>query len=129
MVRRDDAGLLDSVNEPGIRASRCEDPAGESPAPVSAGAPGSRSQVRVETLEARAGRQKHVRRREPRNVEQARGPQHEVKPAASTDLQPESRAAHVTAKATSTTPAPECVDDLGGVWGAARVQGSSRNAR
>ncbi len=53
--------------------------------------------------------------------EQVRGPQHEVKPAASSHPQSEGRAAHVTAKATP--------KGLGGVEGAARVQGSTRNAR
>jgi RNA-directed DNA polymerase len=50
-----------------------------------------------------------------------------VKPAASTEEQSESRAAHVTAKATSTAPAPERAGGLGGVWGAARVEGGVRN--
>ena len=44
---------------------------------------------------AQAGCHKPLRR------EQARGPQHQVKPAASTNLQSGSRAAHVTAKAKS----------------------------
>ena len=61
--------------------------------------------------------------------EQARGPQHEVKPAASTEKQSESRAAHVTAKATSVARAPKLATDLGGVLGAARVQGKARNTR
>ena len=47
---------------------------------------------------ARAGCQEPLRRKP------ARGPQHQVKPAASTDLQPESRAGHVAAKATSAAP-------------------------
>ena len=74
---------------------------------------------------ARAGRRKPLRRK------QARGPQHEVKPAASTDLQPESRAAHVTAKAMSAARASGVAGaaGLGGVGGAARVQGDARNAR
>src|SRR6266850_5222942 len=70
------------------------EPAGESPAPVSNGAPGSRAQP-GEILQAAAGRQKPLRR------EQERRPQHEVNPAASSHLQSESRAAHVTAKAMS----------------------------
>jgi hypothetical protein len=78
---------------------------------------------------ARAGRQKPVRRRKPRSGEQARGPQHEVKPAASTHLQPAGRAAHVTAKATSPGRDPKRAGDCGGVWGAARVQGQVRNVR
>ena len=54
-----------------------------------------------------------------------------MKPAASTDLQPESRAAHVTVKAMSSVPQSGGVraDGLGGVWGVARVQGEGRNTR
>jgi RNA-directed DNA polymerase len=78
---------------------------------------------------SRAGRRKPVRRQEPRSGEQARGPQHEVKPAASTDEQSESRAAHVTAKATTAQRAPKRSVVLGGVQGAARVQGEARNTR
>ena len=105
----------------------CTTPAGESPVPVSAGAPGSRSQARGEIPVSRAGRQEPTRRQEPRSGEQARGPQHEVKPAASTEEQSESRAAHVTAKATSVTRASERATGLGGVWRAARVEGEVRN--
>ena len=74
---------------------------------------------------ARAGCQKPPRRK------QARGPQRYVKPAASTDSQSESRAAHVTAKATSAASQSGEVHaaDLGGVRGAARVQGEPRNSR
>ena len=74
---------------------------------------------------AEAGRRKPLRR------EQERGPQHQVKPAASTELQRGSRAEHFTAKAmfaewksgaaTSASPA--------GVEGAARAQGSVWNRR
>src|SRR6185295_9348786 len=49
--------------------------------------------------------------------------------AASTEEQSESRADHFPAKATSTPRVPKRGVDLGGVGGAARVQGSSRNAR
>lgn len=74
---------------------------------------------------AQAGCQKPLRR------EPARGPQREVKPAASSDLQPESRAGHVAAKATSAMPQSggARVAGLGGVEGAARVQGDGRNTR
>ena len=64
--------------------------------------------------------------------EQARGRQHEVKPAASTEKQWESRAEHVTAKATSTDERSDhqpLAVDLPGVEGVARVQGSTRNRR
>ncbi len=74
---------------------------------------------------ARAGCQKPLRR------EQVRGPQHEVKPAASTHSQSESRAAHLTAKAMSPAPRSGGVraGGLGGVWGAARGHGEGRNTR
>ena len=70
----------------------------------------------------RAGRRKGLR------TEQARGPQHEVKLAASTQRQSGSRAAHVTAKATSTAQVPKRVAGPGGVRSAARVQGEVRNS-
>ena len=74
---------------------------------------------------ARAGCQEPLRR------EQVRGPQHKVKPAASTHLQPESRAAHFTAKATSSAPRSggARAGGLGGVGGAARGHGVGRNTR
>src|SRR5215207_524567 len=135
MVRRDDVGQP-GRGRPGEPPSRCDSPAGESPVSVSAGAPSSRPAAEGEIPTAEAGCQKRARRREPRSTEQARGPQHQVKPAASTDEQSESageepvgRAAHFTAKATSATHVPERVVDLGGVWGAARAQGPSRNTR
>src|SRR5262249_4621809 len=107
----------------------CASPAGASPVPVSAGAPGSRPQFSGEIPGTTAGRQEPDRRREPRSGEQQRGPQHEVNPAASTEKQWGSRAAHVTAKAMLTTPAPERVVDSSGVRGAARVEGEVRNTR
>ncbi len=113
----------------GKAAACCASPTGESPVPVGVGAPGSRPQVVEGDLCARAGRQKPVRRRELRSGEQARGPQHQVKPAASTDLQPAGRAAHVTAKATSSAQEPKRAGGCGGVRGAARVQGPVWNVR
>jgi hypothetical protein len=113
----------------GSAAACCACPTGESPVPVGVGAPGSRPQVVEGDLCARAGRQKPVKRRKPCNGEQARGAQHEVKPAASTDLQPAGRAAHVTAKATSPERDPKREGGCGGVRGAARVQGQVRNVR
>lgn len=128
MVRRDAIeGGTSSEGEPWIAS--CALLTGESPVPVSAEAPDSRSQARGEIPVSRAGRRKPVRRQWPCSGKQARGPQHEVKPAASTDLQPESRAAHVTAKATSIVPDSERAFDLGGVLGAARVQRGVRNTR
>ena len=117
VVRRDDERAR-------ARSSRRSSPAGGSPVSVSAGAPSSRSQARGETRVAQAGRQ------EPQRREPARGPQHEVKPAASTHLQPESRAGHVAAKAMfAVSQSGDHAADLGGVGGAARVQGDERNTR
>jgi RNA-directed DNA polymerase len=74
---------------------------------------------------AQAGCQEPLRR------EPVRGPQHHVKPAASSDLQPESRAGHAAAKAMS--PVPQSggarAGGLGGVRGAARGHGDGRNTR
>ncbi len=128
MVRRD---ATDVRNPSGgsAPAARCASPAGASPAPVGVGAPGSRPQVSEGDLRARAGRRKPSRRPAPSGGEQARGPQHEVKPAASTEEQSGSRAAHVTAKATSVAGVPKLAADSGGVRGAARVQGEVRNTR
>ena len=105
--------------------SSCTDPAGGSPVPVSAGAPGSRPQAQDESPVSRAGRQEPLRR------ERARGPQHEVNPAASTDLPRGSRAAHVTAKAmpAAQRSGRESAVDPSGVRGAAREQGSGRKRR
>ena len=126
MVRRDETV---TEGQPADTDSRCAFPAGASPVPASAEAPGSRSQVAGEIPSARAGRQEPMRRQKPRSGEQARGPQHEVKPAASTEKQSESRAAHVTAKATSSAQDSERALGLGGVLGAARVHGEERNTR
>ena len=128
MVRREGTEPTPEPGQVGA-ATRCTSPAGASPVPVSAGAPGSRPQVWEGDLSARAGYRKSVRRREPDHGEQARGPQHEVKSAASTQEQSGSRAAHVTAKATPHAQEPERACHPGGVWGAARVQGEVRNTR
>ena len=127
-MRRDEAarGTARAVTP---AASRCVSSTGASPVPVGAEAPGSRPQVPREISVARAGYRKPVKRRQPFSGEQARGPQHEVNPAASTEKQSESRAAHFTAKATSVALVSERVTGLGGVWGAARVQGDARNTR
>jgi RNA-directed DNA polymerase len=128
MVRRDDDGS--PAGDPGEKPpSRCDDLAGGSPASVSAGAPNSRPAVERETSTAEAGFRKRASQQELISEKQARGPQHEVKPAASTEEQSESRAGHFAVKATSTTRAPEHDVGLGGVGGAARVQRSSRNTR
>jgi RNA-directed DNA polymerase len=77
----------------------------------------------------RAGRQKPAGGDSHQSRERAHGPQHKVKPAASTDLQAEGRADHVAAKATSIMGTPNSMIDFGGVGGAARVQGRARNTR
>src|SRR5919106_6223439 len=117
MVRRDEAERLSEV----VSASSCTVPAGERPVSASAGAPSSRPRARDESRVAQAGGQEPLRR------EQARGPQHQVKPAASTDSQSKSRAAHVTAKAMSDARESGCASGPGGVEGAARGQGEARN--
>ena len=122
MVRRDAAGREDACASTPPTA-RCTSPAGESPASVSAGAPSSRPQASGGDPCVRAGRQEPLRR------EQVRGPQHQVKPAASTEEQSGSRAAHVTAKAMSAASVPERGAGSSGVRGAARVQGGVRNTR
>src|SRR5262245_37489185 len=117
MVRREEVDRSAST-------SRRSSPAGASPVSVSAGAPSSRSRAAGESPLAQAGCQEPLRR------EPARGPQREVKPAASTELQPESRADHVAAKAMSVaSQSGKHAADLGGVWGAARVHGEERNTR
>ena len=100
-------------------------PTGESPVQATAGEPGSRSTAAGESPSVEARRQKPLRR------EQERGPQHEVKFAASSEKQSEGRAAHVTAKAALDThePGAERVSSLGGVWNAARAQGEMLNTR
>ncbi len=122
MVRREEERLIPVVGV-WVVSSCGVPPAGVSPARVVAGEPGSRPQALGETLVSRAGR------REPLRREQERGPQHEVKPAASLEKQWESRAAHVTVKAMSVGLVPDRSAGLSGVWGAARVQGGALNTR
>src|SRR5262249_47632921 len=117
-------------------SSRCEDPAGASPVSVSGNAPSSRLPARGETPASEAERREPGNRREPLTGRQARGPELEVKAAASSQSQserarcdPPGRAAHVTAKATPPGRDNHRDGGLGGVWVAARVQGSSRNTR
>lgn len=117
MVRREDD---DGSQDP--EASSCASPTGASPVSVSVGAPSSRSPESSESSLAEARRQK------PSNGEQGRGPQHEVKLAASIESQPGSRAAHATAKATNATGRSETTGAVSrGVRSAARVHGEARN--
>ena len=121
-MRPEEAGQQSAVAD-WRAASSCTDPAGVSPVRVIAGEPGSRPQVVGRDPLAQAGCQEPLRR------EQARGPQHKVKPAASTESQWRSRAAHVTAKATSAAhqTGVESAAGPSGVRGVARVQGSVWN--
>jgi hypothetical protein len=80
-------------------------------------------------LRARAGRQKPAGRHLSLSGEPTYGPQHQVKPAASTDEQSGGRAAHFTAKATSIGGVPKPPIGSGGVGGAARMSGEARNTR
>ena len=111
-----------SVDPSVFSGTGCASPTGASPVPVSAGAPGSRFQGEGEILRPRAGRRKPTVCGEP-----VRGPQHEVKPAASTEKQSGGRAGHFTAKATRSGLVPERLLRSGGVGGAARGQGDERN--
>src|SRR5450432_399321 len=122
MVRRD------GTAEVNARANAeagpcCTPPTGESPDRVIAGEPGSRPPPEAEMPTGEAWHQ------EPREREQLRGPQHEVKLAASTESQREGRAAHVTAKATPATRESGWVEGIPGVWRAARGEGEVRNTR
>ena len=128
MVRRDDDGRFSSKGgeEP---SSRCDQPTGESPVSVSAEAPSSRPTVSGEIQRLRLGDKSARVSDELFSAEQVRGPQHQVKLAASSEEQSESRAGHVTAKAISASLVSERDVELGGVRSAARVQGRSRNTR
>jgi len=120
MVRPDESVGVSSESP---SRSGCVLPAGASPVPVGVGAPGSRPQAGGEIRLSRAGC------REPLRREQEFGSQLEVNPAASKEKQWGSRAAHVTAKATSSTLVPKRVEGSSGVRGATRSQGSARNRR
>ena len=103
--------------------SCCTTPAGESPVRVSAGAPGSRPPAGGEIPLSEAGCRKPLRR------EQGCGPQHEVNPAASTDvtIREPSRSCHGEGHVVRGSPEPAV--GPGGVWGAARIQGVVGNRR
>src|SRR5512139_2601891 len=99
MVRREGtaAGPAGSSVEEGVPC--CTSPAGESPVRVIAGEPGSRPAPGAERPNGEAWCRKPPG---PKGAgwEQQRGPQHQVKPAASSQEQSGSRAEHATAKAT-----------------------------
>ena len=121
MVRRDEAGREPPPGEGS--ASRCVFLAGVSPVRVTVGGPGSRPRAVGESLPAQAGRPSPPRRK------QVRGPQHQVKPAASTQKQSGCRAVHASAKAISPALAPKRAGGPGGVRGAARGHRETRNTR
>ena len=101
------------------RYQRVEDPSGQASERPVAG-----PSQRVETQRPSGASRASLGR------EQERGPQHKVKPAASTYSQRGSRADHFTAEAMSVARVSESASATGpsGVWGAARVQGIMRDA-
>lgn len=128
MVRRDDAVKEPSAEARGEATSCCTVPAGESPAGVIAGEPRSRPAPEAETPTGEAWCRKPLAAKTA-GGEQQRGPQHQVKPAASSEEQSESRAEHVAAKATRSAGKSGYAPSLGGVEGAARAEGAERNTR
>jgi RNA-directed DNA polymerase len=106
----------------------CTVPAGESPARVIAGEPDSRLAPEAQKPTGEAQCQKPPAAKAVRGKQQ-RGPQHQVKPAASSQKQSESRAEHVTAKATQRAGESGYARSLGGVGGAARAEGAMWNTR
>ena len=117
MRREDDDGSQDP------EASSCASPTGASPVSVSVGAPSSRSPEASESSLAEA------RRQEPGNGRQGRGPQHEVKLAASTESRSGSRAAQFTAKATSATGRSETTDAISAGYGAQHASTEKHGTR
>jgi hypothetical protein len=131
VVRRD----VDETRDVRDGSACCASLVGESPTPVSVGAPGSRVAASGEILGVEADRRKPLRGEQPYLVaSQAHrasgvGPQHEVKPAASSEEQSGSRAAHLTAKAISGALVPKRASGPGGVRGAALTEREVRNTR
>lgn len=127
MVRRE--GNAEEFAEATAEAEPCcTVPAGESPAAVITGEPRSRlaPEAQKPTGEAQC-RKPDVAQAASRK--QQRGPQHQVKPAASSQKQPGSRAEHVAVKATQRAGKSGYARSPGGVWGAARAEGAVRNTR
>lgn len=128
MVRREGtaAGPAESLVEEGVPC--CTVPVGESPARVIAGEPGSRPAPEAERPTGEAWCRKPSREKSC-GGEQQRGPQHQVKPAASSEKQSGSRAEHVAAKAMQRAGKSGYARRPGGVWGAARAEGRVWNSR
>jgi hypothetical protein len=127
MVRREGIAAV-RAGTSGEGMPCCIFPAGESPDRVIAGELGSRPPPEVERPTGEAWCRKPPTARAV-GWEQERGPQHQVKPAASSQLQSGSRAEHVAVKATQGAGKSGYAPSPGGVWGAARVQGTMRNTR
>jgi hypothetical protein len=127
MVRRE-RGAKERAQASAEADPCCTSPAGESPARVSAGAPGSRPAPEAERPTGEAWCRKPSAAKAVGGRQQ-RGPQHQVKPAASSQEQSESRAEHFAAKATSSARESGWAGGLGGVRGAARAEGVVRNTR
>lgn len=127
MVRRE--GNAEEIAEATAEAEPCcTVPAGESPVAVIAGEP--RSRLAPEAQKPRG----EAQCRKPSETKvsggkQQRGPQHQVKPAASSEEQSESRAEHFAVKATQRAGKSGYARSLGGVEGAARAEGAMRNTR
>jgi hypothetical protein len=125
MVRRD--RTVKRIKEVGEAVRCCTSLAGESPVRVSAGAPGSRIQLRLERsaterIVKSLARGSNEAGRNKVNAEQA-----------STNYQPkgvrEGRAGHVAAKAMHSAAVPERAVGFPGVWAAACFEGEVRNTR
>ncbi len=127
MVRRE--GKVEEIAEATAEAEPCcTVPAGESPVAVIAGEPRSRlaPEAQKPTGEAQCRKPDAA---QAASRKQQRGPQHQVKPAASSEKQSGSRAEHVAAKATQRAGESGYARSSGGVWGAARAEGAERNTR
>ncbi len=126
MVRPDDDDLLGEI---GGASSRCVELAGESPARVGVGAPGSRSPMQSREALAEAGRQEPGEK----DRERSCGSQRVNAVQASSDYQPkgdrERRDRHVRSKATHSAPDPKRALGLPGVLAATRSESSTRNRR
>ena len=127
MVRRDEVKAKPRSGE--ARSFRCASLTGASPVSVAVGGPSSRSPLSGRDSSGEAGCRKPGNQRKLVTGKQVCGPQHEVNPGASTQLQSGSRVAHVTTKATEEAPDPKRATSSGGVWGAARIEGQARNTR
>jgi hypothetical protein len=116
-----------------VSPDRCSvEPAGESPATVSAGAPCSRPRSGGEIPTAERGvKSPRVSRRRGVGGEQIRGPRMKrtLQPRDIRAERRDGRAGHVAAKATDSARGPEWALDVLGVWRRARGEGSTGNRR